>query len=124
MRIGLGLSLALGCAGFAVDASASPLLDLTGGTDGLGGLQAGTIGGGASAAYFNPALLTQVPFGFTLGFMAISAADRDLPRRKAGHPVRGPRGRRERDSRQRVVARQHPHPDELAAERSCRQRAQ
>ena len=72
MKVGLGLSLALGCAGFAVDASASPLLDLTGGTDGLGGLQAGTIGGGASAAYFNPALLTQVPFGFTIGFMAIS----------------------------------------------------
>jgi long-chain fatty acid transport protein len=72
VRIGLGLSLALGCVGFAVDASASPLLDLTGGTDGLGGLQAGTIGGGASAAYFNPALLTQVPFGFTIGFMAIS----------------------------------------------------
>src|SRR3984957_7577665 len=72
MKVGLLVSLALGGAVLTVDASASPLLDLTGGTDGLGGLQAGTIGGGASAAYFNPALLTQVPFGFTIGFMAIS----------------------------------------------------
>jgi long-chain fatty acid transport protein len=72
MKVGLLVSLALGCACLTVDASASPLLDLTGGTDGLGGLQAGTIAGGASAAYFNPALLVQSPFGFTLGFMVVS----------------------------------------------------
>jgi long-chain fatty acid transport protein len=55
-----------------VDAEASPMFDLTGGTDGLGGLQPGTVEGGASAAYFNPALLTDLPFGLSLGFMVVS----------------------------------------------------
>jgi long-chain fatty acid transport protein len=69
--------LALGCLAVAGvlatgDAKASPAFDLTGGTDGLGGLQAGTIEGGASAAYFNPSLLVDLPFGLTLGFLAVS----------------------------------------------------
>src|SRR5258708_1310489 len=34
-------------------------------------MQARTIGGGASAAYFNPALLVQAPFGFTVGFLVV-----------------------------------------------------
>jgi hypothetical protein len=72
VKIAWVFSLALGGACVTGDASASPLFDLTGGTDGLGGLQAGTIGGGASAAYFNPALLVQAPFGFTIGFLTIS----------------------------------------------------
>jgi hypothetical protein len=71
VRTRLLLALALGSVTPAFDASASPLFDLTGGTDGLGGLQAGTIGGGPSAAYFNPALLVQAPFGFTVGFLVI-----------------------------------------------------
>src|ERR1700722_14956675 len=72
MKVGLLVSLALGGAVLTVDASAAPPLALTGGTDGLGGLQAGTIAGRASAAYFNPALLVQSPFGFTLGLLVVS----------------------------------------------------
>jgi len=73
MKLGLiGLAVVAGIASSA-DASASPLFDLTGGTDGLGGLQAGTIQGGASASYFNPALLTDLPFGLTLGVMTVSS---------------------------------------------------
>jgi hypothetical protein len=45
---------------------------LSGGIDGPGVLQPGTIGGGASAAYFNPALLAKAPSGLTIGFMTIS----------------------------------------------------
>ena len=71
MKLGLLFALTLGSVTLAFDATASPLFDLTGGTDGLGGLQARTIGGGASAAYFNPALLVQAPFGFTAGFLTI-----------------------------------------------------
>jgi hypothetical protein len=55
-----------------VDAEASPMFDLTGGTDGLGGLQPGTVEGGASAAYFNPALLSDLPFGVSAGFMVLT----------------------------------------------------
>ena len=56
----------------AYDASASPLINLTGGTDGMGGLQAGTVGDGASAAYFNPALLARAPYGLTVGIVAVT----------------------------------------------------
>ncbi|HEX4446457.1 MAG TPA: hypothetical protein VH044_06975 [Polyangiaceae bacterium] len=63
----LGLASAL-----ARDAAASPLMDLTGGTDGMGGLQARTVAGGASAAYFNPALLVDAPVGLTIGVLAVS----------------------------------------------------
>jgi hypothetical protein len=71
VKLGLLFALTLGSVTLAFDAAASPLFDLTGGTDGLGGMQARTIGGGASAAYFNPALLVQAPFGFTAGFLTI-----------------------------------------------------
>jgi hypothetical protein len=71
VKVGLLCGLALGFVTLGPGASASPLLDLTGGTDGLGGLQARTIGGGPSAAYFNPALLVQAPFGFTAGFIMV-----------------------------------------------------
>jgi len=69
--------LVLGCLAAAgllatVDAEASPMFDLTGGTDGMGGLQPGTVEGGASAAYFNPALLSDLPFGVSVGFMVVS----------------------------------------------------
>jgi hypothetical protein len=64
--------LVLAGLGATADAQASPAFDLTGGTDGLGGLQPGTIEGGASAAYFNPSLLVDLPFGLTLGFLAVS----------------------------------------------------
>ena len=69
---GLIFGVALGTTGVAFDASASPLIDLTGGADGIGGLQAGTVGDGASAAYFNPALLTRAPFGLTIGVLVLS----------------------------------------------------
>ena len=72
-KLGLACVALLAGVSSAVDAGASPLLDLTGGTDGLGGLQAGTIEGGASAAYFNPSLLVDVPFGLTLGVMTVSS---------------------------------------------------
>ncbi len=72
--LGTALACLCGLAGLAAapDAAASPLFDLTGGTDGLGGLQAGTVEGGASAAYFNPALLVDLPFGLSLGFLTLS----------------------------------------------------
>ncbi len=72
MKRGLLVTMALAVMGVAVDAGASPLIDLTGGTDGIGGLQAGTVGAAASSAYFNPALLVQAPFGFTAGFEALT----------------------------------------------------
>jgi long-chain fatty acid transport protein len=53
-------------------ASASPLFDLAGGSDGAGAMQAGTVVGGASAAYFNPALLVEVPTGLTIGVLTLS----------------------------------------------------
>jgi hypothetical protein len=56
----------------AADAAGSPLLDLAGGTDGMGAMQAGTVEGGASAAYFNPALLVEAPSGLTIGVLTLS----------------------------------------------------
>jgi long-chain fatty acid transport protein len=72
MKLGLIVSLAFGAVGVAFDAAASPLFDLTGGTDGIGGLQAWTVGNGASAAYFNPALLVQAQSGLTVGFLTLT----------------------------------------------------
>ncbi|HLK41536.1 MAG TPA: hypothetical protein VKU41_32530 [Polyangiaceae bacterium] len=66
------MPVALGALGAALDASASPLFDLTGGSDGMGGLQARTVGAAASAAYFNPSLLVQAPYGFTVGFLTLT----------------------------------------------------
>jgi len=63
-------AIAIACA--ANDVAASPLFDLTGGMDGAGAMQPGTIGGGASAAYFNPALLTEATPGLTVGVMTVS----------------------------------------------------
>jgi long-chain fatty acid transport protein len=62
----------LGLSSIALDAEASPLLDLAGGSDGLGAMQAGTVEGGASAAYFNPALLVEAPSGLTIGILTLS----------------------------------------------------
>jgi long-chain fatty acid transport protein len=72
MKAALFCGIALGAVAVASDASASPLIDLTGATDGIGGLQAGTVGDGASAAYFNPALLTKAPFGITIGTVMVA----------------------------------------------------
>lgn len=61
--------------GLALDPAsvrASPLLDLVGDTTSAGGLQARTVSGGAGAAYFNPALLTDAPAGITLGFLLLN----------------------------------------------------
>jgi long-chain fatty acid transport protein len=63
-------AVAIPCA--ANNAAASPLFDLTGGMDGAGAMQPGTVAGGSSAAYFNPALLTQAPPGLTIGVMTVS----------------------------------------------------
>lgn len=51
----------------ALDASASPLLEEMGGFGDAGGQQARTLATGASAAYFNPALLAEASAGVTLG---------------------------------------------------------
>jgi hypothetical protein len=72
VKLGLIACSTLAVAAVARGASASPLLDLTGGSDGIGGLQAGTVGDGASAAYFNPALLVRAPFGLTVGFLTLT----------------------------------------------------
>jgi hypothetical protein len=72
VRLGLVATIALGAMSVTLDAAASPLFDLTGGTDGVGGLQAWTLGGAASSAYFNPALLVEAPFGVTAGFITLT----------------------------------------------------
>ncbi|MBS2015836.1 MAG: hypothetical protein JST00_23310 [Deltaproteobacteria bacterium] len=56
----------------AAPASASPLLDLTGATNGNGGLQGVVSGPAASSTYFNPALLTMAEEGFVLGYGFVS----------------------------------------------------
>jgi long-chain fatty acid transport protein len=53
-------------------AQASPLFDLTGDTQGMGGLQARVVPSGSAAAYFNPALLTDTPECLDAGFMLLS----------------------------------------------------
>jgi hypothetical protein len=53
-------------------ALASPLLELTGGMGGEGGLQGRAFPGGSSSSYFNPALLTESPAGLTIGFVVMS----------------------------------------------------
>jgi hypothetical protein len=70
---GLACAIAAVASLASFDALASPLFDLTGGTDGVGGLQAGTVPGGASAAYFNPALLVELPFGLSFGVISVSS---------------------------------------------------
>jgi long-chain fatty acid transport protein len=68
------LRLVIACVlGLWVDhAEASPLFDLTGDTQGMGGLQARVVPGGSAAAYFNPALLTDSPTCLHAGFMLLS----------------------------------------------------
>lgn len=51
---------------------ASPLTDLTGDTASGAGLQARSVGGGAAAAYFNPALLVDAPAAVSIGFMILN----------------------------------------------------
>jgi long-chain fatty acid transport protein len=48
------------------------LLEVIGGFGGEGGLQGRAYPGGASAAYFNPALLTESPAGLSVGFYTLS----------------------------------------------------
>jgi long-chain fatty acid transport protein len=52
-------------------AEASPVFELTGDVQGPGGLQARTTPGGAFAAYFNPALLTDTPAHLQVGFVTV-----------------------------------------------------
>jgi long-chain fatty acid transport protein len=52
-------------------ASASPLLDVVGDTGSQAGLQARTVSGGSAAAYFNPALLSDAPASFSVGFVLL-----------------------------------------------------
>jgi hypothetical protein len=56
-----------------------------GGQDGQGGLQARAVPGGASAAYFNPALLSDAKTGFTFGFVV---AHTDISVGLEGRPSR------------------------------------
>jgi long-chain fatty acid transport protein len=51
----------------AASAEASPLIEAMGGFGDAGGQQARNLASGASAAYFNPALLGEAPAGITLG---------------------------------------------------------
>ena len=53
-------------------ASASPLLDLAGGVGGEGGFNGRTVEGGASSAYYNPALLVDATPGVSLGVFVLS----------------------------------------------------
>ncbi|MET0285211.1 MAG: hypothetical protein ABW352_12105 [Polyangiales bacterium] len=53
-------------------AHASPLLELTGGFGGMGGLQARHTGASAASSYFNPALLTSARTGLNVGFLVLN----------------------------------------------------
>jgi hypothetical protein len=55
----------------AGDAAASPLFELAGGVGGQGGLQGRTVEGGASSAYYNPALLVDAKAGLSFGFLVL-----------------------------------------------------
>src|SRR5580704_12941435 len=66
------VGLLFACLAAARTVAASPLLDLAGGLTGQGGLQGRTIAGDASAAYFNPALLLDVPAGLSFGVVALT----------------------------------------------------
>jgi hypothetical protein len=67
----------------AEDAAASPLFDLAGGVGGQGGLQGRTVEGGASSAYYNPALLLDAPAGLSVGFFVLGT---DINLRYAARP--------------------------------------
>jgi long-chain fatty acid transport protein len=54
-------------------ANASPLLEMMGGFGDGGGQQARNLATGASAAYFNPALLVDAPTGMTAGVAVLGA---------------------------------------------------
>jgi long-chain fatty acid transport protein len=71
-RPNLGLLIACTLAVGANHAEASPLFDLTGDTQNMGGLQARAVPGGSAAAYFNPALLTDSPACLEAGLMLLS----------------------------------------------------
>lgn len=58
--------------GLSSRASASPLLELSGGFGGMGSLQARHVGGSAASAYFNPALLTDAPVDMTVGVLLLN----------------------------------------------------
>ncbi len=53
-------------------ASASPLFDLAGGVGGQGGFNGRAVEGGASSAYYNPALLVDATPGVSLGVFVLS----------------------------------------------------
>ena len=58
---------------FPPAANASPLLEMIGGFGDGGGQQARNLSTGASAAYFNPALLLDAPAGLTAGVVVLGA---------------------------------------------------
>ena len=68
----LRLSIAAVLALWADHAHASPLFDLTGDTQGMGGLQARVVPSASAAAYFNPALLIDSPECVQTSFMLLS----------------------------------------------------
>jgi len=56
----------------AGDAAASPLFELAGGVGGQGGFNGRTVEGGASSAYYNPALLVEATPGVSLGVFVLT----------------------------------------------------
>lgn len=63
---------------------ASPVFDLGGDVISTAGLQARSVPGGAAAAYFNPALLSEAPAGFTVAF---SLLDQGISIKLEGRPA-------------------------------------
>ncbi len=68
--LGLCAGVAVGLLG-ADDAAASPVFELAGGVGGEGGFNGRTVPGGASSAYYNPALLVEADPGLTLGVLTL-----------------------------------------------------
>src|SRR4051794_5030757 len=76
MRHSLSLTVAvalLTSTALSAPAHATPLLELTGSFGDLGGQQGRTAANGASAAYFNPALLVDVATGVSAGFLVLGS---------------------------------------------------
>jgi long-chain fatty acid transport protein len=66
------VSILAGAACAARRAEASPLFEIAGGVGGQGGFNGRTVEGGASSAYFNPALLTDADAGLSVGVFVLS----------------------------------------------------
>lgn len=70
----LSFAVMIAASSWPAPASASPLIELTGGNFGTGGFNARAGGASAASAYFNPALLPQAKQGLEVGVLVLNDA--------------------------------------------------